>query len=137
MQGKARRILRIEGTRYEDAGDLLIELRDRAYVALGDVDLVTAEEDPELAQVRQALTEHSDTVAEIARRLDPPIPEATLRRHLDALVSLSIAKKTGKGGQRDPYRYSSSTAPDPMRGGAVSEKRYEDVERKAIQARGA
>lgn len=114
---RTRRCLRIEGTRYEDTEDLLIDLQDREYVVLGDPRNVEAQEDPELMHVRGALTAEPATVNDLAMRLDSggePATETTLRRHLDKLVALGMARREGRGGQRDPLRYRSSTAPNPI-----------------------
>lgn len=113
---KARRRLLIEGTRYEDAGDLLIELRGTEYAALGDPGRVQALEDPDLRRVRDALTDEPAKFPEIAERIadkGKAIAEGTLRRLLDRLCTLGWARREGAGGQRDPYRWISSTAPNP------------------------
>jgi hypothetical protein len=107
-----RRLLRIEGSRYEVVDDVVIELReDGEYVRLGDPRTLKAEEDAALQRVRNALTTTPQTVAQIEElvALQSPVGEtparSTIRRYLDRLLDLEWTVRSGQGGHRDPYRY--------------------------------
>ncbi len=119
---KSRRTLRMEGTRYDDADDLTIELRDNEYKAIGDARVVEAKEDPQLSPVLDILTDEPAEVAEILAKLNEGKDEAdqakdtALRHRLDKLAKLGLSERSGRGGQKDPYKYrllSDSDTQDP------------------------
>jgi hypothetical protein len=119
-----RRVLRIEGSRYESAEDVVIELQqDRQYVRLGDPKKVRAEEDPNLQNVLKVLGPEPRTAAEITKAvsafymIDEAPGESAIRRRLDKAVELKWARREGRGGSKDPYKWSrGSLAPSDHRG---------------------
>jgi len=107
---ETQRRLTIQGTRYQNAPDLLIELQDSEYVAMGEPGVGKFLQDAQLRRVNSVLLESpTGLVAEIAERAG--FPPTTVRRRLDQLVALGRARREGAGGQVDPYRYF-STAPE-------------------------
>ena len=107
-----RRLLSSDGTRYESAPELLVELREDSYVALGEPGSAPPTEGAERLRVRKALRESTTgVVRDIVERSG--LPESTVRRWLDEFTKRGEVRREGRGGQRDPYRYF-STAPEPM-----------------------
>jgi hypothetical protein len=110
-----QRCLVMDGTRYERIEDLIVELHEGQYAVIGDAPTARALKDPDVERILSVLCPEPATVDRIAERLakqNDPFTETTLRRKLDRLVSLGHAQRHGEGGQRDPYRYS-STNPNP------------------------
>jgi predicted ATP-dependent serine protease len=108
-----RRILRIEGTRYESAEDAVIELReDGQYVRLGDPKKVRAGEDPDLANVMAILGTTPQTALEVENAvsafymIDEAPGQSTIRRLLNKAVELGWARREGRGGPKDVFRWS-------------------------------
>jgi hypothetical protein len=107
-----RRVLRIEGSRYASAEDVVIELQpDGQYVCLGDPKKVRAEEDPDLRKVVGVLGDTGLTAREIEEQVG--LGSSQVRRLLDKAVGLDWARRDGRGGPKDPYKWSrGSLAPE-------------------------
>jgi hypothetical protein len=108
-----QRVLRMEGTRFDQVEDLIIQIDGDAYRVIGDRQTAAVLDNDEIMRVEEVLTDRPATVTEIKQALEstfpdqPRIPPSTLRRHLDdQLVAVGRAVPHGKGGHRDPYRYS-------------------------------
>lgn len=106
---RRRRILRIEGSRLEEADDVVIALAENGtYELVGEFRLVRILEDEEVQHVRAVLDDDPVTVTEIGVQMEETgsaMPETTLRRQLGKLVSAGVACQVGKGGRNDPYRF--------------------------------
>lgn len=117
---KRRRVLRMEGTRFENVEDVVIELQlDGRYTRLGAADTVRAEEDPDLAKLKAILTSEPATVADITEKVtlsydvgDAPV-RTTVGRRLDRMVDLGWVSREGVGGPSNPHRYALCACADP------------------------
>ena len=103
----------MEGTRFDQVEDLIIQIDEEAYRVIGDRQTAAVLDNDEIMRVEEVLTDQPATVTQIGHALEstfrdqPRIPPSTLRRHLDdKLVAVGRAVPHGKGGHRDPYRYS-------------------------------
>lgn len=106
-----QRRLVIDGTRLDWPEELVVELRHSEYVVIGEAPRAEALQDDELKLIWSALTTTPAAVGKIVQRLEKAgkeIPETTVRRKLDRLVSRGFAHSHGHGGQRDPKQYSST-----------------------------
>lgn len=112
-----RRVLRVEGTRLDDAEPLVIEFDpdESEYKAVGEAEVISLLEDGALGRLRGILSEEPAPVASIIKKLRERHPEAegdvaegTVRNRLKRLWNAGIARQHGEGGQRDPYEYSLS-----------------------------
>lgn len=104
--------------------ELAVELEEGTYRACGDLAALKAEaEDQKLGE---ALTEHPQTVAEIAELAE--LGAATVRRRLDVRYGRGEVEREGSGKRGDPYRYRrrpiDCNAPDPL-GGAINQSALE------------
>ena len=113
-----QQVLRMEGTRFDQVDDLIIQIDGGAYRVIGDRQTAAVLDNDEIMRVEEVLTDQPATVTEIGQALEstfrdqPRIPPSTLRRHLDdKLVAVGRAVPHGKGGHRDPYRYSKAGEP--------------------------
>lgn len=114
-EGDRRRTLKVEGTRLDGAAPLVIELNasEARYEAVGEANVVSILEDSSLDRLRKVLTAEPATVSSIYDRIREAYPEAegdvaesTVRSRLGKLTSAGLARRSGEGGRRDPYKYS-------------------------------
>ena len=127
---ETQRRLTIPGTRYESAPDLVIELRDTEYAALGEPGVGKFIENAQMRHVHSVVLETpSGLVSDIAKRAG--FGYTTTKRSLDELVALGKALCVGAGGQQDPYRYSAvlhHSESAERSGGEGSERRPPDTD---------
>lgn len=129
-----RRTLKVEGTRLDNAAPLVIELNasEARYEAVGEANVVSILEDSSLERLREVLTTEPATVSSIYEKLRKAYPEAegdvaesTVRSRLEKLEGAGIARRSGEGGRRDPYRYSLNRSTEANRGTERQENRPE------------
>ncbi len=98
-----QRVLRMEGTRFDQVEDLIIQIDGAAYRVIGDRQTAAVLDNDEIMRVEEVLTNQPATVTEIGQALEstfrdqPRIPPSTLRRHLEELVAVGRAVPHGKG----------------------------------------
>lgn len=106
-EGNQRRTVRmLRGlSRFDSVPDeLMIELTDEGYVALGDRTALVA------AETRDGLLEHLPADPDAALSIDQIMelvkaPRTTLQRELGVLIDAGRAARTGKGRSGSPYRF--------------------------------
>jgi hypothetical protein len=123
-ESKMQRVVRMEGTRFDQPDDLVIELDGDTYRAIGDLRTVSVLDDGELMRVLEFLGPDAAKVSDIQKAMDAAgdaPPHGSLYRLLDKLVACKLAVRDGAGGRSDPYRYAT-----------VQPSAYRDVDERTV-----
>jgi hypothetical protein len=101
--GKHARALRAVSRFSSTPDELYLELdeEDGSFVAIDSPEAVRAAAERE--RIVATVTETGSTSKEIAGEVE--LPDATVRRHLNALLGLGHVTRTGAGKRNDPYRW--------------------------------
>ena len=104
-----RRLIRMEGTRHDDAEEVVVELADDSYKLIGEVRTTRLLEDEDIIHLLAVM----DTAAIPARGVEERITAAgheltrgQVNRLLEKALRAGLVERSGAGGQKDPYRYS-------------------------------
>jgi len=106
---ETQRLLQTQSQYPATPSELVLELRDSGYVALGDPTPVGKAD--KLRRLQAAVTEHPEETESLAKKAGISRRDAT--RLLDLLLKDEVVVREGKGKRNDPHRFSRIVSGNP------------------------